>query len=133
MERLYETIFGQIVAKANHYAAVPDRSGGRRIIKDDKIRQYEASFMQQCSLYKERNISTAFRLYVCVYFRSEKYDLDNSLKTLLDCLQYVRAISNDSLCYAIIAEKRIDPVRPRVKFALEEIHPQGNLFADSNV
>ena len=40
-----EVIHGQIIAKANHYQAVPGKSGTKRIIKDEKIRAYEHSFM----------------------------------------------------------------------------------------
>lgn len=36
-----EVIHGQIIAKANHYQAVPGKSGAKRIIKDGKIRAYE--------------------------------------------------------------------------------------------
>ena len=32
-----ETIHGQIIAKANHYQAVPGKFGAKRIIKDDKL------------------------------------------------------------------------------------------------
>ena len=32
---VWETIFGQVVSKANNYQAVPDGKGGRRIIKSD--------------------------------------------------------------------------------------------------
>ena len=38
-----EVIHGQIIAKANHYQAVPGKSGTKRIIKDEKIRAYEHS------------------------------------------------------------------------------------------
>ena len=44
-----ETIHGQIIAKANHYQAVPGKFGAKRIIKDEKIRAYERSFMEQCT------------------------------------------------------------------------------------
>lgn len=40
-----EVIHGQIIAKANHYQAVPGKSGTKRIIKDEKIRAYEHSFV----------------------------------------------------------------------------------------
>ncbi|EJX05693.1 crossover junction endodeoxyribonuclease RusA family protein, partial [gut metagenome] len=49
-----ETIYGQIIAKANHYQAVPGKGDTRRIIKDAKIREYENLFMKQCHIYKNR-------------------------------------------------------------------------------
>ena len=123
-----ETIHGQIIAKANHYQAVPGKDGTKRIIKDEKIRAYERSFMEQCKVYRNRRISSRFRLFVRVWHRSERFDLDNSLKTLLDCLQMAGAIVDDKLCYQIEAEKRIDKYHPRVEFALLEVNAQKKLF-----
>ena len=123
-----EVIHGQIVGKANHYQAVPGRNGAKRIIKDEKIRAYERSFMQQCTKYRNRRISSRFRLFVRVWHSSIRFDLDNSLKTLLDCLQMSGAITDDKLCYQIEAEKHIDKRNPRVEFALLEVNEQKRLF-----
>lgn len=122
-----EVIHGQIIAKSNHYQSVPGKDGGRRIIKDEKIRAYERSFMEQCRIYRNRRISSRFRLFVRVW-HSSRFDLDNSLKTLLDCLQMVGAITDDKLCFQIWAEKRIDKYHPRVEFALLEVNEQKQLF-----
>ena len=120
-----ETIYGQVVAKANSYKAVPDKStGGRRIIKNEDVRNYEKSFARQCKIYRNRKIDGMFKLLIAVYQKSQRYDLDNSIKTVLDCLQQVNAITNDSLCYSIVAEKRIDRLNPRIVFAIEEIEPR---------
>lgn len=54
--------------------------------------------------------------------------LDNSLKTLLDCLQMVSAITDDKLCFQIEAEKKIDKYHPRIEFALLEVNEQKNIF-----
>lgn len=119
-----ETIHGQIIAKANHYQAVPGKGGAKRIIKDGKIRAYERSFR----IYRNRHISGRFRLFVRVWHSSVRFDLDNSLKTLLDCLQMVGAITDDKLCFQIEAEKRIDRYHPRIEFALLEVNEQKQLF-----
>lgn len=113
-----EVINGQIVAKANHYMAVPDGAGGRRIIKDKKIRHYEGTFKKQCVIYRDRNINVPFRLEVDFFYCSNKYDVDNSVKTLLDCLQYANAITNDNLCWSLQAQKHIDKFRPRVEYRI---------------
>ena len=123
-----EVIHGQIVAKANHYQAVPGRGGTKRIIKDEKIRTYERSFMQQCRIYRNRGISSRFRLFVRVFHSSVRFDLDNSLKTLLDCLQMAGAIRDDNLCFQIEAEKHIDRYHPRIEFAIQEVNEQKKLF-----
>lgn len=113
-----ETIYGQVVSKANNYQVGSDGHGRRYIIKSDAIREYERSFMEQCRIYKDRNINCHFTLYVAVYESSMRFDLDNSLKTLLDCLQMVKAITDDNLCRKIVAEKHIDKYRPRVVFGI---------------
>ena len=123
-----EVIHGQIIAKANHYQAVPGKGGTKRIIKDEKIRAYEKSFIQQCRTYKDKRITSRFRLFVRVFHSSVRFDLDNSLKTLLDCLQMVGAIEDDKLCFQIEAEKRIDKYHPRVEFAILEVNEQKNIF-----
>lgn len=113
-----EVILGQIVAKANNYQAVPDGAGGRRMIKNSRVRTYEKNFLKQCKLYAGRMIDRPFELIVTVYYMHNNFDLDNSLKNLLDCLQYAGAITNDNLCTRIVADKRIDPYRPRVEFSI---------------
>lgn len=119
----YEIIYGNIVSKANHYMAVPDGSGGRRIIKDGAIRAYEKSFKEQCKVYKGKAVKGVFGLVADVYFSSSQSDLDNALKTLLDCLQGCGAFADDNKCICIEARKHIDRVRPRVRFALKEFEP----------
>ena len=119
-----ETIYGQVIAKANNYQAVPDGQGGRRIIKSEEIRQYERSFLSQCRIYRNRYISRPFRLVVKVFESSRRYDLDNSIKTILDCLQYAKAIKDDNLCIGIEASKHIDRQRPRVEYSLVETEPR---------
>lgn len=119
-----ETIFGQCVAKANHYQAVPGKNGSNRIIKDDKIRAYERSFAIQCRKYRNKQITGRFKLYLTAWHSSVRFDLDNSLKTILDCLQNVGAITNDSMCFGIVAEKRIDKQNPRIEFRIEIINEQ---------
>lgn len=124
-----ETIYGEVVGKANNYMVVPDKKCGEgRLVKNDKIRAYEKSFVSQCRLYKDKLINGMFKLYAEVYYVHNGYDLDNSLKTILDCLQYCRAITNDKLCVSIIANKHIDRRNPRVTFWIEELEPTIKIF-----
>ena len=124
----FETIKGQVVGKANHYMAVPSSGGNKRIIKDEAIRQYERSFMEQCAIYRDKFINCRFKLFVKVYNSSTRFDLDNSLKTILDCLQSVRAIKDDKLCYSIVADKYIDKYNPRIEFAIKPSIKEAQLF-----
>ena len=123
-----EVIHGQIIAKANHYQAVPGKFGQKRIIKDEIIRAYERSFMEQCKVYRNRRISSRFRLFVRVWHSSERFGLDNSLKTLLDCLQMAGVITDDKLSNHNEAEKHLDKYHPRIEFALLEVNEQKQLF-----
>ena len=124
MER--ETIYGQVVSKANNYEVGNDKHGGRYIIKSEAIRAYERSFIEQCQVYKDRMVNCHFTLYVAVYESSVRYDIDNALKTILDCLQMVKAITDDNLFRKIVAEKHIDKNNPRIVLTIEP-HEQ-NLF-----
>lgn len=118
-----EIIYGQIVSKANNYT-VGDGKGGKHIVKTSLMRDYERSFIRQCQVYRNRLINGRFTLFAKVYESNPRYDLDNALKTLLDCLQMAGAITNDNLCIKIVAEKHIDRITPRVEFWLKEHEPQ---------
>ena len=121
-----EIIYGQVVSKANNYA-IGDGASGKHIVKSSRLKAYERSFAKQCRIYKDRLINKHFALYIKVYEESRRYDLDNALKTILDCLQHVRAITDDNLCLKIVAVKAIDRQNPRVEFGIEEYEP--SLFA----
>ena len=119
-----ETILGQVVSKANNYQVGDDRGARRHIIKSKEIRDYERRFREQCTIYRGRDIDRHFTLFVEVYESSVRFDLDNALKTILDCLQQVRAIRNDNLCMKIVAEKHLDKHNPRIVFAIQEHEPR---------
>jgi Holliday junction resolvase RusA-like endonuclease len=65
-------------------------------------------------------ISKRFKLTVDVFNSSDRPDLDNSFKTILDCLQLCRAIKNDRLCAEIHARKFVDKLNPRIEFQISE-------------
>lgn len=119
-----ETIYGQVVSKANNYTVGNNAGMGRHIVKSAELKAYERSFLKQCRIYANRMINGRFTLFVTVYESSKRYDLDNALKTILDCLQMAKAITNDNLCTKIVAEKKLDRVTPRVVFAIQEHEPR---------
>lgn len=120
---IYETIWGQVISKSNNYMPVADTTFGRRIIKTQRLRDYEKSFAEQCVIYKGRNINRPFIFHATIYESTNTYDIDNGVKTILDCLQYVGAITEDNLCTELHVKKLIDPQHPRVTYAIQETEP----------
>lgn len=110
---LSRTIYGNPPAKANSY-----RIGNGRFYKADSVKKYEADFIRQW--VNQGEITGRFELSLIVYFRSDRSDLDNSAKVILDLLQTVKAISNDRNCMKIYAEKRIDQKEPRIEIKIKE-------------
>ena len=121
---VWEVIHGNPIGKANNMMVVPDGEGGRRIIKNEKIRAYERTFDEQCRIYRNRQIDRPFKLYATIYPCTWATDADNIVKTILDCLQYAGAITNDSLAVELHIRKVVDPQHPRVEYAIEETEPR---------
>ena len=70
------------------------------------------------SQYEYEMIEGNFKFEIDVYYDSRRPDLDNSLKSTLDCLQKCKAIKNDNKCLEIIARKHLDKINPRVEFKI---------------
>lgn len=62
-----------------------------------------------------------FALKINVFNATQKPDLDNAFKVVLDCLQSCKAITNDRNCVKIEAEKFVDKLNPRIEFVIEEV------------
>ena len=117
--RIEETIHGSVPSKSNCYRVVTI-SGHGSLAKTKALREYERSFFMQCRS-RGRMIDTRFRMSVDVFFASDRPDLDNALKAVLDCLQSCRVIKNDRLCAEIHARKLIDKANPRVEIELTSL------------
>lgn len=119
-----EVIEGVCPGKASHYIVALDKgSGERHISKDEVIRNYEKSFVEQCTVYKGRMINKPFHFIVDVYYPDYRHDIDGALKTLLDCAQYAKIVTDDRFCVKIDATRHYDPIRPRVEFSIIETEP----------
>ncbi len=114
-----QTIYGRTPSKSNSYKVIALK-GHARLCKTEATKRYEQNFFMQCSLRK-KGICKRFKMTIDVYFSSDRPDLDNSLKIVLDCLQTCEAIRNDRLCAEIHARKLIDKLNPRVEFEIEEL------------
>lgn len=116
-----QTILGQVPSKSNCYRIVTV-SGHGSLAKTPALKQYEKSFYLQCNLYRNKRIKGLFELNLSVFNSSQRPDLDNSFKVILDLLQGCRAIENDRNCVKIIAEKFVDKKNPRIEFEIIEVN-----------
>ena len=114
-----EVIYGVPPSKSNCYRIVTIHGHGA-IKKLDKMKEWEESFFMQCTIRDEK-IKKYFRLDLDVFFPSQRSDLDNVLKGVLDCLQAQGVIKNDRWCVEIHARKFIDKYRPRIEFEVTPI------------
>lgn len=113
-----QIIYGDIPSKSNCYKIITT-AGFHRLGKTKAIKEYEQRFFLQCSL-RDANISKRFCIELDCFNSSDRKDLDNSFKILLDCLQQCNAIKNDRLCVEIHARKFVDKAKPRVEFTITE-------------
>ena len=115
-----QVIYNNPPSKSNSYRIITINGRGS-LGKTDALKKYEKDFYLQCGAYRNKKIKGFFELYIDVYFSSNRPDLDNCLKSTLDCLQTCKAITNDRNCVKIVANKFIDSIRPRLEFTLVEV------------
>ena len=116
-----QTILGNCPSKSNCYKIVVIKRHGS-LAKTEALKQYEDKFYIQCNHYRNANITGYFQLQINVFYPSERSDLDNSLKIVLDCLQKCKAIKNDNKCVKIVAEKFLDKDNPRIEFEISKVN-----------
>lgn len=115
-----QIIYGVPPSKSNQYKIITINGHGS-LGKTAAMKKYERDFFLQCGAYRNKKIKNYFEIYLDVYLPNQRQDLDNILKGTLDCLQSCKAIDNDRWCVKIVAEKFVDPVRPRIEFTIREI------------
>ena len=113
-------VSGKVPSKSNCYKIVVV-NGHASLAKQKGLKDYEKSFYLQCDKYRGRFITGLFAIRMKVYYDSQRPDLDNCFKIILDCLQSCKAVKNDRNCVRITAEKFVDKANPRVEFELEEV------------
>ena len=120
MNTEYQIILGNTPSKSNCYKVI-NIKGHASLAKTKALKEYEDKFYIQCNKYRNADITGYFELHLKVFYPSERSDLDNSLKIILDCLQKVKAIKNDNKCIKIMAEKYLDKIQPRIEFIIKQI------------
>lgn len=112
------TIPGQAPSKSNTYKII-SLYGHGSLAKQKALKDYEQSFYWHLpGEWRNLNINTPFEFHIRVYCVSLSHDLDNTLKVVLDCLQYTKTIKNDNKCAKIVADKFIDKENPRIEFRI---------------
>ena len=112
-----QVIIGICPSKSNCYKIITIGNHAS-LAKTKSMKQYEDNFYIQCNYYRNKMIAGYFELHIDVFYPSERADLDNSLKVVLDCLQRAKAIPNDNKCVKIVAQKFKDENNPRIEFVI---------------
>lgn len=115
-------IYGNVPSKSNCYR-ITHVKGHASLAKTTALRRYENQFFIQAPA-EIRNLAYNgfFEIHIDVYYPSQRSDLDNSLKIILDSLQKkTKTIKNDNKCVKIVAQKFVDKKEPRVEFVLKKI------------
>ena len=118
------TILGSIPSKSNQYTIITKKGADGRwhgsLKKSDAMENYEKRFYLQCPC-RGLNLTGYFILEVRLFNDSNRKDIDNSFKGILDCLQSCKVIKNDRQCTEIHAYKFVDKVNPRVEIKITEV------------
>lgn len=117
------TILGNTPSKSNCYKIITfkNKSTGKNhasLAKTSALKKYEDSFYMQVGKSRGAIIDEYFEFEIDVYYPSNRSDLDNSLKVVLDCLQKAKVIKNDNKCTHIVARKFVDKLNPRIEFKI---------------
>ncbi len=109
------TIKGQVPSKSNGY-----RIANNRLFKSKELKEYEWSFCWQVNNITD-SFESKFGITMKIFFQSNRSDLDNAAKVILDCLQTSGIIKNDRNCWQLQMTKEIDKLNPRVEIFIYEI------------
>lgn len=116
-------ILGNTPSKSNCYRIITMKGKNGKshasLAKTSALKKYEDSFYMQVGKFRGIMIDEYFEFEVDVYYPSNRSDLDNSLKIILDSLQKSKVIKNDNKCTKIIARKFIDKENPRIEFKIK--------------
>jgi Holliday junction resolvase RusA-like endonuclease len=119
MAEYRQVIKGKTPSKSNCYRVITI-NGHSSLGKTKAMKDYEAQFFMQCTL-RGQMITRKFKLSADVYYPSNRSDIDNSLKAILDCLQSCKVIKNDNQCVELSIRKFVDAREPRVELTITEL------------
>jgi Holliday junction resolvase RusA-like endonuclease len=115
---------GKAPSKSNAYKIITIKKGKfnhASLAKTKALKEYEKKFFSHFPpQYRNLQLDHFFTIKGYVYYPSNRADLDNSLKIILDCLQKVTGtIKNDNKCMEIHFFRAVDKEYPRIEIELE--------------
>lgn len=120
-------IMGNTPSKSNCYRIITlnNKATGKSyssLGKTKAMTDYEDQFFIQLPpKLRNLNIKGYFEFQMDVFYPSQRADLDNSLKIVLDCLQKTKTIANDNKCIRLVVNKALDKTNPRIEFKIIEL------------
>jgi Holliday junction resolvase RusA-like endonuclease len=112
-------IHGNVPSKSNCYK-IGMINGRAMMYKSKALKQYEKDFYIQCSI-RGLMLEGWLEFEIDVYYPSNRSDLDNSLKVVLDCLEKSSVFKNDNKVVRIQARKFVDKKNPRCEFRIKTV------------
>ena len=95
------------------------RFGKGNWYKTKEVRDWEQEAGWMC-VGILKTISRKCRIDIHLYLKRDR-DIDGSLKILLDLLESMQIIKNDSLVYKLDVEKEFDKDNPHVEITIKEL------------
>ena len=115
------TIRGAVPSKSNCYIIIKTKDHGS-LAKRKNLKDYEKMFFLQVPAFCRGLLLTGLlRAKIAIYYTSNRLDLDNSAKIVLDCLQASKVIKNDNQVVDLHMTKHIDKESPRAQIEIEEV------------
>tara|TARA_R110002020_G_scaffold136732_3_gene305158 strand:+ start:259 stop:645 length:387 start_codon:yes stop_codon:yes gene_type:complete len=114
------SIPGKAPSKSNCYKIIK-LGNHASLAKTKPLKEYEKKFyMCFPPKYRDLNLDHYFKIQGHIFYPSNRADLDNSLKLILDCLQKItKTIKNDNKCVEIHFYRAVDKENPRIEIELE--------------
>lgn len=115
------TVYGAVPSKSNSYKIIKMHNHAS-LAKSSSLREYEKMFFLQVPAdHRGKCINSLMKAEIAVYYTSNRLDIDNSAKIILDCLEASKVIKNDNKIVDLHMTKHIDKEKPRCEIVLSTV------------